>query len=95
MSILIDWWGSLKHGGLLIAPDKIASDFAAQPAPLPGWRAERLRRAVTAFDGSNEALSTLLDFVLSDLAELPDGEWQKAQAVDSRWSLRSFTGALV
>lgn len=95
MSILIAWWSSLKHGGLLIAPDKIASDFAAQPAPLPGWRAERLRRAVTAFDGSNEALSTLLDFVLHDLAELPDGEWQKAQAVDARWSLRSFTGALV
>lgn len=95
MSILIDWWSSLKHGGLLIAPDKIASDFAAVPAPLPGWRAERLRRAVTAFDGSNESLSALLDFVLHDLAELPDGEWQKAQAVDSRWSLRSFTGALV
>lgn len=95
MSILIDWWSSLKHGGLLIAPDKIASDFATQPSRLPGWRAERLRRAVTAFDGSNEALSTLLDFVLHDLAELPDGEWQKAQAVDSRWSLRSFTGALV
>ncbi len=95
MSITIDWWSSLKHGGLLIAPNKIASDFAAAPAPLPGWRAERLRRAVTAFDGSNEALSALLDFVLHDLAELPDAEWQKAQAVDSRWSLRSFTGALV
>ena len=95
MNIVIDWWSSLKHGGLLIAPDKIASDFAAEPTPLPGWRAERLRRAVTAFDGSNEALSALLDFVLHDLSELPDGEWQKAQAVDSRWSLRSFTGALV
>lgn len=95
MSIVIDWWSSLNHGGLLIAPDKIASEFAAEPAPLQGWRAERLRRAVTAFDGSNEALSALLDFVLHDLAELPDGEWQKAQAVDSRWSLRSFTGALV
>lgn len=95
MSIVIDWWSSLKHGGLLIAPDKIASDFSAEPAPLPAWRAERLRRAVTAFDGSNEALSALLDFVLHDLAELPDAEWQKAQAVDARWSLRSFTGALV
>lgn len=95
MNIVIDWWSSLKHGGLLIAPDKIASDFAAEPTPLPGWRAERLRRAVTAFDGSNDALSALLDFVLHDLSELPDAEWQKAQAVDSRWSLRSFTGALV
>jgi len=95
MNIVIDWWSSLKHGGLLIAPDKIASDFAAEPTPLPVWRAERLRRAVTAFDGSNDALSALLDFVLHDLSELSDGEWQKAQGVDSCWSLRSFTGALV
>jgi len=95
MSIVIDWWSSLNHGGLLISPDKVASDFAADPTPLPVWRAERLRRAVTAFDGSNETLSSLLDFVLNDLAELPDSEWQKAQAVDSRWSLRSFTGVLV
>ena len=95
MSIMIDWWSSLKHGGLLIAPDKIASDFAVEPAPLPGWRTERLRRAVTAFDGGTEQFSALLDFVLHDLAELPDGEWQKAQAVESRWSLRSFTGTLV
>lgn len=95
MSIVIDWWSSLKHGGLLIAPDKITSDFADAPSPLPVWRAERLRRAVTAFDGSNEALGALLDFVLHDLAELPDEQWQKAQAVEPRWSLRSFTGALV
>lgn len=95
MSIVIDWWSSLKHGGLLIAPDKIASDFADVPSPLPAWRAGRLRRAVTAFDGSNEALGALLDFVLHDLADLPDEQWQKAQAVEPRWSLRSFTGALV
>lgn len=95
MSIVIDWWSSLKHGGLLIAPDKVASDFATDPPPLPAWRAERLRRAVTAFDGSNEQLGALLDFVLHDLAGLPDDEWQKAQAVDARWSLRSFTGTLI
>ncbi|HDR9076418.1 TPA: hypothetical protein QDA97_005239 [Burkholderia vietnamiensis] len=95
MSIVIDWWSSLKHGGLLIAPDRVASDFAAEPAPLPAWRAERLRRAVTAFDGSNEQLGVLLDFVLHDLAALPEDQWQKAQAVDACWSLRSFTGALI
>lgn len=95
MSIVIDWWSSLKHGGLLIAPDRVASDFAAELAPLSTWRAERLRRAVTAFDGGNEQLGALLDFVLHDLAALPDEEWQKAQAVDARWSLRSFTGALI
>lgn len=95
MSIAIDWWSSLKHGGLLISPDKVANEFATELSPLPAWRAERLRRALTAFNGENEQLGALLDFVLQDLAELPDGEWQKAQAVDARWSLRSFTGVLV
>lgn len=95
MSVVIDWWSSLKHGGLLIAPDRVTSDFATQLETLPLWRAERLRRALTIFDGSNVQLSALLDFMLQDLAALPEGEWQKAQAVDARWSLRSFTGALV
>jgi hypothetical protein len=91
----IDWWGSLNHGGLLIAPDKIISGFTADIAPLTAWQSDKLRRALTAFDGSNERLSALLDFMLQDLAALPEGEWQKAQGVDLRWSLRSFTGALV
>ena len=91
----IDWWGSLNHGGLLIAPDKITSSFAADVPPLTLWKAEKLRRALTAFDGSNESLGALLDFMLQELAGLPEGEWQKAKDVDARWSLRSFTGALV
>ncbi|EUC21457.1 Eco57I restriction-modification methylase domain-containing protein [Paraburkholderia hospita] len=95
MSAVIDWWSSLKHGGLLIAPDKVVSDFPVELGPLPLWQAERLRRALTAFDGSNDRLSALLDFMLHDLSALPDGEWQKAQAVEARWSLRSFTGVLI
>lgn len=95
MSDMIDWWSSLKHGGLLISPDKVASDFPVALDPLPLWQAERLRRALTAFDGSNDRLSALLDFMLHDLSALPDDEWQKAQAVDARWTLRSFTGVMI
>jgi len=91
----IDWWGSLNHSGLLIAPDKIAAVFATDPPPLSAWQDDRLRRAVTGFDGSRERLSALLDFMLQNLAELPDNEWYKAQDVSSRWSLRSFTGVMV
>ena len=91
----IEWWSSLNHGGLLISPDKISTAFGTELPPLPLWQADKLRRALTAFDGTNERLSTLLDFMLQDLSSLPDGEWQKAQDVDARWTLRSFTGALV
>lgn len=92
---IIDWWSSLKHGGLLIAPDKVASDFAQELPQLSSRLTERLRGAVTAFDGSNEKLATLLDFVLHDLLSLPEHEWQKGHALDVQWSLHSFTGALV
>ncbi|MBL8375658.1 hypothetical protein [Accumulibacter sp.] len=91
----IEWWSSLNHGGLLISPDKITATFAAELPPLPVWQADKLRRALTAFDGTNDRLSALLDFMLQDLSALPEGEWQKAQGVDARWALRSFTGALV
>ncbi len=91
----IDWWGSLNHSGLLIAPDKIISGFAPDVPSLTVWQTDKLRRELTAFDGSNDRLGALLDFMLQDLAGLPEGEWQKAQGVDARWSLRSFTGALV
>lgn len=62
---------------------------------MSDYQAEKLRRALTAFDGSNESLSSLLDYILQDLSGLPADEWQKAQGVDSRWAVRSFTGAQI
>ena len=91
----ITWWSSLNHGGLLISPDKISTAFATELPALSTWHSDKLRRALTAFDGTNERLSALLDFMLQDLSALPEAEWQKAQGVDARWALRSFTGAVV
>lgn len=91
----ITWWSSLNHGGLLISPDKVSTAFAAELPALSTWHADKLRRALTAFDGTNERLGALLDFMLQDLSALPEAEWQKAQGVDARWALRSFTGAVV
>lgn len=95
MNLHNDWWACLNHGGLLISPSKISERFPQTLNPLPAWQAERLRRAVTAFDGSNDSLTGLLDYMLQDLTGLPEQEWQKAQAVDARWSIRSFTGAQI
>ena len=67
----IAWWSSLNHGGLLISPDKISTAFAAELPALSTWHADKLRRALTAFDGTNERLSALLDFMLQDLSALP------------------------
>ncbi len=95
MNLHNDWWACLNHGGLLISPSKITECFPETLNPLPDWQAERLRRALTAFDGSNDSLTGLLDYMLQDLTGLPEQEWQKAQAVDARWSIRSFTGTQI
>ncbi|MCO5106226.1 MAG: BREX-1 system adenine-specific DNA-methyltransferase PglX [Burkholderiaceae bacterium] len=95
MNPVLDWWSSLNHGGLLIAPRKIQEVFAAPLAPLSGFAADQLRRELTRFDGTDEALSPLLDHVLESLSSLPEQEWQKGPQVESRWAFRSFTGELV
>ncbi|MEX5329136.1 hypothetical protein WCD99_15335 [Pseudomonas paraeruginosa] len=95
MSLHAEGWAQLKHGGLLIAPSKLDEFFPRAAAEMSDYQAEKLRRALTAFDGSNESLSSLLDYILQDLSGLPADEWQKAQGVDSRWAIRSFTGAQI
>lgn len=95
MSLHAEGWAQLKHGGLLISPAKLDECFPAAAPVMKDFAAEKLRRALTAFDGSNESLSSLLDYILQDLSGLPADEWQKAQGVDSRWAVRSFTGAQI
>jgi hypothetical protein len=95
MSLHAEGWAQLKHGGLLISPSKLDEFFPRAAAEMSDYQAEKLRRALTAFDGNNESLSSLLDYILQDLSGLPADEWQKAQGVDSRWAVRSFTGAQI
>ena len=45
-----EWWTSLKHGGLLIAPGRLAEYFPEQPPPLHSHEVDRLRRAVVDAD---------------------------------------------
>ena len=95
MSLHNEGWAELKHGGLLISSSKLDEFFPDGSSAMPGYVADKLRRALTAFDGSNESLSKLLDYILEDLSGLPAAEWQKAQGVESRWAIRSFTGAQI
>ena len=95
MSLHAEGWAQLKHGGLLISPARLDEFFPAAAPAMRDFATDKLRRALTAFEGSNESLSSLLDYILQDLSGLPADEWQKAQGVDSRWAVRSFTGAQI
>jgi len=93
------WWASLKHGGLLIAPARLAEHFPDEPPPLPGHLVDRLRRDLVRLDaGAHDAEAALLDVVLYRVCglETSDGaRWERGADVDTRWSIRALTGETV
>ena len=98
-----DWWASLKHGGLLIAPAKISEFFVAESLPpLNAYWEDALRREVIELQdhqrygqGQDENLGKLLDIVLEKVLGLPEQEWQKGNRVDRSWACKAMTGELV
>lgn len=90
------WWSELKHGGLLIAPARLAEYFPEGLKPLSDYHAEKLRTVVQKMqNGQPNALTDLLDTVLEDVLKLDKQLWFKASAVPSTWSHRALTGEIV
>ena len=88
------WWSSLKHGGMLISPARLANYFPAERPHIPRYIADRLRTAVQAQQGaeSEKVQSALLDTVLEDVLGLKADQWAKATSVSPSWSQRLITG---
>ena len=88
------WWSSLKHGGLLIAPARLAHYFSTEKPELSSYWAGRLRSAVQAQQDAEKlgAQAALLDTVLEGILQLPALEWKKASAVGAEWGHRLITG---
>lgn len=91
------WWASLNHGGLLIAPARLANYFEPHPRKLSSYWTDRLRTVVQAQQDSEPGAvrAELLDTVLENVCGLPAGQWAKASAVDASWSHRLITGEQV
>ena len=90
------WWAALTHGGMLIAPARIAQYFRTPPEPLPAYLADRLRRDLLRATGRDAShLSALLDTVLEDILGLKASLWTRGSEVDARWSHRAMTGEVV
>lgn len=88
-----NWWTSLKHGGLLIAPGKLIEFFIEDITPLPRYIEDRLRRDVNRVrDGDEGHISTLLDTVLEDVLQLSKDWWIKGNSLDRSWGQKAITG---
>ena len=92
------WWSSLRHGGCLIAPSRLAEFFPPSTEnPLPSWLVDRLRRAVLGMqeEGSKGALDLILDAVLVQILGLDKVFWTAGNNLDADWSVRAITGEIV
>lgn len=91
-----NWWTSLKHGGLLIAPGKLTEFFIEEITPLPRYIEDRLRRDVNRVrDGDERHIFTLLDTVLEDVLQLSKDWWIKGNSLDRSWGQKAITGELI
>lgn len=93
-------WESVKTGGLLLSPSRLADVFPPSLDPL-SWRTiERLRRAIAALNGAGPP-PELLDVVLEEVLALgvplePDtGHWLKGGALGSEWTHRALSGEAI
>ena len=84
-----NWWTSLSHGGLLMAPAMVDKFFGDDVEPLPGWKAETLRRAVTR--RAESGVRALLDTVFVQVLGYDANQWNRNPASD-QWSHRLIKG---
>jgi hypothetical protein len=91
-----NWWASLAHGGMLIAPARIAEFFPDVPAPLSPSLSDRLRRDLLRVQSDGRShIAELLDTVLEDVLGLKRSWWTKGSEVDAHWSHKTLTGEVV
>lgn len=85
-----DWWSSLKHGGMLIAPSKLGI-FPIDEWKVSNFATDILRRDINTFQsGIDQGISKLLDTVLELVLELSKNYWLKGNRVDDTWSYKSL-----
>ncbi|MGB0333565.1 MAG: hypothetical protein ACPGPE_17295, partial [Planctomycetota bacterium] len=96
------WWSALAHGGLLIAPSRLAEHFPQETEPLEPWIEDKLRSALDRHEvRPKQALSELLDRVLEGalgLGRAHDSEtglWDKGSNVPPEYGHRDATGTVI
>jgi hypothetical protein len=86
------WWASLNHGGLLVAPSKLAEHFPAElPALAPALEGRLRRDLVRLREGGEGVLTTFLDTVLEEVLDLNAARWIKGSEVDKSWTRTAVT----
>ena len=90
-------WDRLRHGGLLLDPERLRRIAAFSPDPLVPYTERELRRQTAAIlDGSGD-VPDFVTFVLGLVCGFAkaEGTWQRGSQVSPEWGRRAVTGETV
>ena len=93
-------WDSLRHGGLLLDPQRVARIADCVPSPLSPQLEQELRRQASGIldERPNSAdIPEFVSFVLKRVCGFSDetGTWQRGPQIGSDWTRRAITGEAV
>ncbi len=92
------WWQDLRHEGLFLDVQRLRDLVTADPEPLPSFREQELRRAITIRqDGGADSTGDFVAFVLEKVCGFAGGggTWQRGAAVPAEWSRIGSTGETI
>ncbi|MBX3356344.1 MAG: hypothetical protein KF724_11680 [Phycisphaeraceae bacterium] len=92
------WWQDLRHEGLLLDMQRLRDLVAEDPEPLPSFREQELRRAVTTRqDGGEASTGEFVALVLEKVCGFAggDGSWQRGSSVPAEWSRLGSAGETI
>ena len=90
-------WDGLRHGGLLLDPQRVARIADCVPSPLSPQLEQELRRQASGIlEGSPDSadIPEFVNFVLKRVCGFSDetGTWQRGPQIGSSWTRRAVTG---
>lgn len=87
-------WDSLRHGGLLLDPPRLARVAAHVAAPLPDAHVRELRRLAGTQGEDAHETGPFVAFVLETVCGLTParGEWKRGAQTGAEWGRTTVTG---
>lgn len=91
-------WADLRHGGLLLDPQRLSEIAEHTPTPLSAWAERELRRRLASVLDDGAGTSELVAFLLEEVCGFKPGSagrWLRGANIPAEYSRTSVTGAAI
>lgn len=93
----LEGWDRLRHGGLLLDPQRLGEVAAHDPGPFPPWYERELRKVSSLILGGTGDVATFVALVLHRICGFNNdlGTWHRGPQVGAEWGRPAVTGDTV